>query len=721
MSAVESPAKTTSRHSALFPSDKVQSHHLERLAVVYVRQSTARQVLEHRESTELQYKLGRRAVELGWRQDRVLVIDDDLGQSGSTAVNRVGFQRLLAEVSLNHVGLVLGIEMSRLARSCKDWHQLLELCALFGVLLADQDGLYDPSNYNDRLLLGLKGTMSEAELHIIRNRMELGRRNKAERGELFNHLPIGYVRLPSGEVIIDPDQQVQHVVRLIFAKFEQLNSGRQLLRYLIENQILLPVRPHFGPNRGQLEWRRPTYPTLYGILHHPMYAGAYTHGRTKTDPRRKIPGRPGTGKVTVRMDKWQVLRPNDLPAYITWEQFLANQERLRQNGAGFESQGAAREGPALLSGLVACGCCGWRMYVHYRDKPDIPRYQCRHIDPALGKERCPSLAARVIDDLVSRQVLQALAPAALDLSLKAAEDIQHEHERLEKHWQQRMERAHYQTERARRQHDAVEPENRLVARELEHRWESALMDERKVQEEYTRFQQQQPGSLTAHDRERIQALAADIPALWGTASYADKKAIIRQLVERIVVSIQGTTEIVDVTIHWMGGFTSQHEIIRPVGRYELLRDFDRLIARIVELRDAGRTAAQIAEYLNAEGFRSPKCDQRYDARVVQQLFCRCGLVAPHETKAAKDELKKPGEWWIEDLVRELTMPLPTLCNWCRNGWVHARKVTLAHRRWIIWADADELRRMRDLRDYRRPGPRYCYPKILTTPKLRPDN
>jgi DNA invertase Pin-like site-specific DNA recombinase len=702
------------------PSVKIRSQHLERLAVVYVRQSTARQVLEHRESTELQYKLSRRAVELGWRQDRILVIDDDLGLSGSTAVNRIGFQRLLAEVSLDHVGLVLGIEMSRLARSCKDWHQLLELCALFGALLADQDGLYDPSDYNDRLLLGLKGTMSEAELHILRNRLEHGRRNKAERGELFFHPPIGYIRLPSGEFDKDPDEQVQSVIRLIFEKFEHLGSCRQLLRYLVQNQVVVPVRPHGGPSRGQLEWRLASYATLYCMLHNPLYAGAYSYGRTVTDPRHKVPGRPGTGRTHLPIEKWQVLRLDALPAFITWEQYLDNQQRLTQNRAGFESHGVARDGPALLSGLVACACCGWRMYTHYRDRPHLPRYQCKHNDPVLVKQRCPSLAARVVDDLVSRQVLQALAPAAVELSLKAADDCQREHERLEEHWQQRLERARYRIERAWRQYDAVEPENRLVVRELEQRWESALLEERKAQEEYARFKQQHPQKLTTADRERIHALSADITALWEAASFAERKEIIRHLVERVVVSVQGETEVVDVTIHWVGSFISRHEVIRPVGRYELLRDFDRLIARIVELRDSGCTASQIAAHLNAEGFRSPKCDQRYDAQVVQQLFCRCGLVAPHENKVSTDELKSPNEWWMEDLVRELKMPLPTLCHWCRKGWVHARKVTLAYRRWVIWADAEELRRLRKLRDYRRPGPRYSYPKELTTAKPRPD-
>jgi len=326
-------------------------------------------------------------VALGWPQDRVLVIDDDLGQSGATAENRAGFQRLLAEIGLSHVGLVLGIDMSRLARCSKDWHHLLELCAVFGSLLADLDGLYDPGHYNDRLLLGLKGTMSEAELHLIRTRLTEGKWNKAERGELLGRQPTGYFRQPSGEVIFDPDEQVQAVIRLIFEKFEELGTGRQVFWYLRKNGIRIPVRLAYGPNQGQLEWREPTPSTLHRILRHPQYAGAYAYGRSLVDPRRKIPGRPGTGQTRLPMEQWRVLLHDVFPAYITWQHYLANQERLKQNASQFETRGAPREGPTLLGGLVRCARCGRRMYVGYRGSPTSPIYGCRLDDPAVGNCR----------------------------------------------------------------------------------------------------------------------------------------------------------------------------------------------------------------------------------------------------------------------------------------------------------------------------------------------
>jgi DNA invertase Pin-like site-specific DNA recombinase len=298
-------------------SAKLKRWHLDRAAVVYVRQSTPQQVAEHQESTARQYALVERAVDLGWPRDRVTVVDEDLGKSGQSAEGRLGFQRLLAEVALDHVGLILGLEMSRLARSCKDWHQLLELCARFHTLLADADGLYDPTDHNDRLLLGLKGTMSEAELHLLKGRMYQGKLNKARRGELFGVPPIGYVKLPTGDFAIDPDAQVQAVVRLLFDQFDRQGTLHGLLRYLVHHGICIPVRPHGGPNRGQLEWRRPNRETLQNLLHHPIYAGAYRYGHRPIDPRRQQPGRPQTGKRVCRPEECLVLLRDRLPAYIT--------------------------------------------------------------------------------------------------------------------------------------------------------------------------------------------------------------------------------------------------------------------------------------------------------------------------------------------------------------------------------------------------------------------
>jgi DNA invertase Pin-like site-specific DNA recombinase len=704
---------------------KVRSQHLTRLAVVYVRQSTMRQVLTNRESTDLQYKLTQRAADLGWHPERILVIDEDLGLSGASAADRAGFQRLLAEVGLNHVGLVLGLEMSRLARSCKDWHQLLELCALFGVLLADQDGLYDPADYNDRLLLGLKGTMSEAELHFLRARMESGRRNKAERGELFFSLPTGYVRLSSGEVTFDPDEQVQAVIRLVFAKFAELGSCRRVFAYLRSQQIRLPVRPLYGPNRGQLEWRAVSCGALYGILRNPTYAGVYAHGRSRVDPQKKRDGRSGSGRVVVPMEEWPVLLQDKLPAYISWEQYLRNRERLRQNQTRFQCRGPVREGPALLTGLVVCGRCGWRMYVHH-NRANLPRYICPHSDPLRAEQVCPSVAGRVIDALVSQQVLVALQPASLALSLQAAEDLEREAERLDQHWRHEVERARYQADRAKRQFDACEPENRLVARELERRWEEALREAQQAEEKYDRAQREQLRGLSAEQRRRIEALAADIPALWGapTTSTADRKEVIRQLVERVVVTVEGRTERAQVAIHWAGGRVTEHETIRPIRQFQELRDYDRLRTRLNELRTAGKSSTQIADVLNKEGFRSPQGRQRFNKANVRQLLCRWELSGLKWKRSVPESLRRADEWWPQELMDKLGISLSTLCRWCREGWVHARRIAWpcsGGGRWLIWADADELDRLNRLNACHGTGRRYPFPEELRTPKERMDH
>jgi DNA invertase Pin-like site-specific DNA recombinase len=700
-------------------SNKIQLHHQQRLAMVYVRQSSPHQVLEHRESTALQYNLRCRAIEWGWPAERVLVIDEDQGHTATTAEGRLGFQRLLAEVGLDHVGVVLGIEMSRLARSCKDWYHLLELCALFGTLLADQDGLYDPRNYNDRLLLGLKGTLSEAELHILRQRMEQGRLNKARRGELFNHPPIGYVRGPSGDMQIDPDEQVQGVVRLIFRKFDELGSINALLQYLVRNDVRLGIRPHYGPDRGTSQWRRPNRATLNNLLHRPLYAGAYSWGLRPTDPRRKIPGRPSTGRTVARATECAVLIKDRCPAYITWDQYQANLKQMEDNRNRWDTPGAVREGPALLKGLLVCGRCGHRLLISYGGNQQ-PRYSCQrdHID--YGEPLCQSLAGRRLDDLIARQVLSVLEPASLELSLSASADIQRERDELEKHWQRRLERARYEKDRAARQYHAVEPENRLVARELEKRWEQSLRDERTLQEEHDRFKRQQPAELTEADRAMIRSLAEDIPALWhspGTPS-ADRQNIVRHLIERVVLTPQSSVnDAVDVTIYFAGGFRSHHELRRSVARYAQMHDYQPLLDRVQELTRQKQTARQIAEQLNREGWRPPKRRETFNVSMVQHLRWQRGFRKVH-TCRQPNELLGRDEWWFIDLVRALDVPAPTLYHWLRRGWVRGRQLAGPQGRWILWADGDELDRLRRLRSCSRGWFNQPQAAELTRPKPR---
>jgi len=670
--------------------------HLSRLAIVYVRQSDPQQVLSHVESRERQYALVDLAAALGWPRDRVLLIDEDQGSSGKTADRRTGFHRLVAEVTLDHVGLILGIDMSRMARNSKDWHHLMEMCAIFGTLLADEDRLYDPRDAEDRLLLGFKGAISEYELIIMHNRLERNRLHKARRCALFLDVPGGYVKLPTGGVARDPDEQVQATVQLIFDKFDELGSCRQLYRYLMRNGIRLGIRAHRGPRRGELGWRRPTFGMLSRMLHHPIYAGAYSYGRRRVDHQRTAAG----GKLKMRevpMSEWMVLERDRLPAYITWGRYEADLRRSARNRARPGTPGVPRAGRALLTGLLRCGACGGRMYPSYRSK-STAYYACRR-----GKgegSTCRGLEAGAVDDLVAQQVLRALEPATLELSLRAIEDVHRERERLHRHWRQRPERATYEADRAERQYQAVEPENRLVARSLERQWEEALRRRRDLGEEYDRFLEEQPPQLSGDQRARILALSSDLPALWGApeTTAADRKEIIRLVVERVVVHVRADDERAEVVISWRGGATTRHEIVRPVARYESLGGYSRLMDRIIELRREGRTIKQIAAELNAEGYRTPRSRKGYTSTSVRKLLSRGELTRGRIPTRQLDRHER----WLPDLARELQMSANKLRDWALRGWVRARQVP-PRGLWVVWADGRERRRLRRLRAASRRG------------------
>jgi DNA invertase Pin-like site-specific DNA recombinase len=642
---------------------------LARKTVVYVRQSTPQQVLHNSESTERQYALAQRAGQLGWPADGVTVIDEDQGHSGATAQDRPGFQSLLAQVALDQVGIVLGLEASRLARSNKDWHQLLEVCAIFRTLLADQDGVYDPTDYNDRLLLGLKGAMSEAELHLLRSRMHDGLLNKARKGEVYSHPPIGYVKGPTGAFVLDPDEQAQAVVRLVIEQFERQGTVCGLLRYLVRHGIRLPVRPHTGPQRGQLQWHRPNRVTLQSLLHHPIYAGFYRWGYRAVDPRKKVPGRPQSGRTLRPPQECLVLLPGHCPAYISPEQFWANQQRLEQNRAG--GQGAPRQGPALLSGLLVCGRCGYRMVVNYNNAHNGLRYNCHRALTCYGEPECQSLSGRGLDAFVTEQVLAALQPAALELHLAAARDVEQQRQGLHQHWQQQLERARYEADRAARQYHAVEPENRLVARELERRWEAALQEQARLEQEYQAFCAQRPAKLSAAEREQIRQLARHVPELWSADSTTavDRQRLVRLLIERIEVTVQGDSEQVRLAITWSGGFLSRHELLRAVRSYEQLADYPRLCARVEQLRAEGKSMDQVAEHLNAEGFHPPKRVARFTGGMVAGFLARRYAKAGEAHGQRVAGALRKGEWLLGDLARHLGMPATTLHHWrSGDGW-----------------------------------------------------
>jgi len=661
------------RRTGLTP-EKITREHQQRLAIVYVRQSTPQQVERNQESTKLQYALVDRAFHFGWARETIVTIDDDLGRSGSTIEGRLGFQRLVAEVGLGHVGLVLGIEMSRLARSCRDWHQLLEICALFDTLIADADGVYDPANYNDRLLLGLKGTMSEAELHILQARMLAGRNAKARRGELGKPLPMGYLRRPSGEVALDPDEQAQSVIRLVFALFERIRTVSGVLRHLVENDIKMPVRLAGGSGKGELQWRRPSRASLGDLFSNPIYAGVYVYGVRTIDRRRHKPGRPSSGRRPPRPGNAEVFLPDRLPAYISGEQFERNQQQIRANRTS--ERGPVRAGAALLSGLIVCGRCGLRMTATYNNAGHAARYQCIGARTSYDAPSCQTLKAAAVDDEVTCLILKALEPAAIEASLAAALDLEAERKALNQHWSQRLERAQHRVDQARRRYASVEPENRLVARTLEQDWETALGEQARLLADHERFQRERPQAPSPAELAAIQDLTQDLPALWRakTTTQQERQTIARLLLERILVTVIGASEQVRLECHWQGGNRTLHQLVRPVAKLKALSTYPDLAARACELHRQGRNCVEIAAILNEEGRRPPKRRDTFNGPMVRRVLIGAGRIEAKRGTPRAVPHRGPDEWTINELAAEIGAPPATIYHWVQKGRLSSRSV-----------------------------------------------
>jgi DNA invertase Pin-like site-specific DNA recombinase len=613
---------------------KIADEHLARLAYIYVRQSSQKQVMQNKESQVNQYLLVERAEQLGWNAERIQVIDTDLGLSGKESASRNGFQELVAEVSLGHVGIVFGYEVSRLARNNSDWYHLLDLAAVFNTLIADHDGVYDPRLYNDRLLLGLKGTMSEAELHLLKMRMEEGRMRQIERGELRQGLPTGLVRLPNNQVVKDPDDQVRHTLEMVFSKFEELGSCRKVLAYLRKNKLSLPRRQTYGPQLSETVWKPASQAAILSILHNPAYAGAFVFGKTYRDPKRIKPGRKDTGVVRRPVEDWQHVHQGIYPAYISWEQFMKNQEQLHQNTVRFDralpkAGGPCRCGSGLLQGLVICGECGYHMMVEYNP---FPRYSCREMGRRLDVKACKSLPASVIDPLVVEQFLAAIQPSQLDALEALLAEQQAEHSGLVKNWEERLKRARYEARLAEHQYQAVDPDNRLVAAELEKRWEEKLRQFQEIQEAYDRFVQTPAISVIPSElREQLRTISASLPELWqkDQITVEEKKELLRSLISHVILTRMPANSI-EIKIVWVSGHYTVVEGHPPVYRTSDLHNLQGMTERIHELWMLKKTDHEIATLLSQEGFRSPRSIQTNPATVQ-----RIRLQNNWKTQAAK--------------------------------------------------------------------------------------
>jgi DNA invertase Pin-like site-specific DNA recombinase len=584
--------------------EKVTARHRDLRAYVYVRQSSPHQVQHHRESQRNQYALVERAIALGWAAERVQVIDADLGQSGQDG-RRLGFRELVAEVSLGRVGVILAYEASRLARNNADWYALLDLAALRGTLLADTEGVYDPRNHNDRLLLGLRGMLSEAELHLLQLRLAAGRQRQIERGAYRQHLPTGLVRLEDGRVVKDPDLQIQRTIALVFSRFAELGSCQKVLRRWRDDGLRLPRRQTSGPQAGTLVWKPPTEGALYAILHNPAYAGAFVYGRLRRHPD-SCPGQHAP-RIHCAMEGWRTIQQDVYPAYIRWEEFMTNQARLSDNASQYAERrrGAVRGGEALLVGLVVCGRCGRQMHVEYKTSH---HYVCSAMGKEYGAPLCLYLDGPSLEAVVVAAFFAALQPAELDLLEEVLAAQQADHARLRQQHADQVTRAEYEARLAQRQYQSVDPDHRLVAAELERRWEVALQALAAARQAAEAFAQA-PSAPTLDPalQRQLRDLSAHLPALWtsGRLTTAHKKELLRSLIRRVVLT-RPQADRVEALVVWVSGAMTPVTVRPPIHRSADLVDYDRLLARVGELSTAGYRDRAIAEQLTAEGFRSAR-------------------------------------------------------------------------------------------------------------------
>ena len=691
--------------SLLTPPSLVTNTHQARLAYVYVRQSSLGQVTRHVESTDLQYRLRERAVALGWPRERVQIIDEDLGQSGASAEPRTGFQHLIAEISLARVGIVLSWDASRLARNNRDWYQLLELCGLFGTLLADGERLYDPSAYHDRLLLGLSGMMSEAELHQLRRRLQAGAWHKAERGALALPLPVGFLRGPDGTVTLDPDEEVQARVRLVFTKFAELGSAKAVVRYLQQAGLPLPARPLQGPAPWPLRWEPARASRVLAILKNPAYAGAYVYGRSTRDRTRGRPGHPQSGIVRRPLEAWPICLREIYPAYLSWDEFMANQVRLRENQSRAHParRGVPRQGPALLQGIARCGQCGGVMRVHYSGpRSDWPVYKCRATQAEYGGPACQEVRAPAVDAAVEATVLAALAPDQLALALAALDALEAEGQALHRQWQLRLERARYEAQRAERQYQAVEPEHRLVARSLERQWETALRAVEQLEHEYERWCHQQALTVTEADRQAIRALGEDLPALWSAPSTtpAERKQLLRLVVSEVILDQHRADGVVWVQINWQTGAHTEHWVRRRVRSYAECADRTGLRQRLGELAAARLEDEEIAATLDAEGYR-PARGVSFNGPLIWRLRHVWRIPKP-PVWATGTPPADATAYSVAGAAQALSVFPGTIYKWLRMGRLRGEQ-RKKNRQWIIYLNAEEVARLRAYAERVRPS------------------
>jgi DNA invertase Pin-like site-specific DNA recombinase len=664
----------------------ISEQHLNRTAYVYVRQSTLAQVRHHQESTERQYGLRQKALELGWREPSVQVLDRDLGKSGAQIAGREDFKTLVAEVSMGQVGAVFALEVSRLARSNLDWHRLLELCALTGTLVIDEDGCYNPADFNDGLLLGLKGTMAQAELHLLRGRLLGGKLNKARKGELRFPLPVGLCYDEEGRIVLDPDEEVQGAVALVFRLFHETGSAFAVVQRFAETRLRFPKRSYGGAWDGKLIWSQLTHGRVLSILKNPAYAGMYVFGRYQYHRQIRPSGEVHQRMRRVPMADWRVRLEEHHEGYIGWDEYLKNQERLeknRTNGGDTMLSGPAREGLALLQGMLLCGHCGRALTVRYMGNGGIyPCYLCNRLRrDGLAHKDCINFRCDLLDHAVAEEVLKALEPAQLELALAALEELEARDRTIGRQWQMRLERAEYEAALSERRYLEVDPSQRLVAATLERRWNAALMQWEELQKQAAQFRQQQARVATPEQKAKVLALAKQLPQLWHapTTQAKDRKQMLRLLIKDITVEKSNIPKQLLAHIRWQGNTCTDLIVQLPPNMADRVRYPTEIVDRVREMARYLHDA-EIAQRFSQEGFISAT-GKPYSTTIIRWIRFRYRI-----PPAA---LRRPEELTVAQVATHFGVSRGVVYYWIERGHLPARKVNAGAPYWIALNESEE--------------------------------
>ena len=652
-------------------ASKVTAAHLSRTALLYVRQSSLKQVIHNTESAIRQYDLRGRAIALGWAADQITVIDIDQGQSGASAADREGFQQLVAEVSLGRAGIVLGLECSRLARNSADWHQLLELCGVTGTLICDEDGLYDPRNFNDRLVLGMKGQISEYELHFIRARLRGGQLSKARRGELIMPLPAGLVYDAAGHVILDPDTAVRGAVAHLLATFEATGLATACVKAFNSAGLTFPWRHLKGPRKGEIDWKPLAHHTVLRVLHNPRYAGCFTYGRHRYQTLPAAHGGKETRRLLLPRDQWISFIPGAHPGYITLEQYDANLARLAANAAAHgrdRRSGPPREGPALLQGIIICGRCGLRMtirYHHDRRGQQIPTYMCQRDGIENGRPACAAIPGGDLDQAIGHLITGTLTPLAVEAALRVSAELDHRAAEADALRAAHIERAQYHADLARRRYLAVDPANRLVAGTLEADWNTALRALNDAQQAYDKARREHTGQLTDAQKARIGQLVTDLPAIWNDPATParERKRIARLLLTDVTVS--RTSDTITAQVRLAGGQDHTLTIPAPLPAGDQRRTPAEVITAIDELLDQ-HTSGEIAGILNQRGMVSDTSEP-FHRLIVDHI------IRAYRLRSRRSRLRATGMLTLAETAAAHGVHPHTIKAWRRAGIVSAQR------------------------------------------------